>query len=163
MSPKQLIIPILLAVALAAAAIALRGKGRLGETPEDAVRTFFSAAQEGDASAYLSLVTGSLKTSFEETQSQLGMAGFRESLRTSVAGLKGFAVSRAGEPSDDRTALDIELVFADRSERQRFALVRQQGGWAIAAIDRAEVGKPPMPYDAPVFDLSTSGGTASPE
>ncbi len=155
-----MLVPILLAVCLAAVAIALRGKGRLPETPEAAVRAFFAAAEQGDAAAYLSLVAGTLKSSFQETQSQLGSAAFRDSLRNSAAGLKGFAVSRSGDSADEsaakRAALDVELVFADRTERQRFALVRDGRGWAIESIDRAEVEKPAMPYGATVYDIQPS-------
>ncbi len=157
MSKKRSAMSVILAVALATVAIALRGKGRLPDTPEDAVRALLLAAQDGETSVYLSLLSGSLKESFEATRSQLGAAAFRDSLRNSVAGMKGFAVSRSGESSEDRAALDVELVFSDRSEHQRFVLVRQHGGWATAAIDRAAVDKPAMPYNAPVFDLTASG------
>ena len=158
LSAKRLAVPVLLAIALAAAAIAMRGKGRLPDTPEGAVRAFFAAAQDGDAAAYLSLLSGPMKGSFEETQSQLGGAAFSGKLRDTVAGLKGFAVSRATDTADDRATLDVELVFADRSQRQRFALVRESRGWLIAAIDRAEVEKPAAPYGSPVYDIAPTDG-----
>jgi hypothetical protein len=151
---KRFLAPILLAVALAAAALALRGKGRLPDTPEDAVKSFFAAAQDGDVAAYLGLTAGELRQSLAETQSQLGAAEFRNSIRESVTGLKGFAVSRNGEASGDRVSLDVELTFADRSERQRFDLIRQPRGWSIAAIDRATVDKSVKPYGEPVFDIA---------
>jgi len=144
-----------------AVAMALRGKGRLPDTPEGAVKAFFAAAQDGDADAYLSLLSGSLKSSFEETQKQLGAARFGDSLRSSVTRLKGFAVSRSGETADDRVALDVELVFADRSERQRFGLVRHGRGWAIATIEGAVVEKSSAPYGAPVFDFTPAGEGAT--
>jgi hypothetical protein len=165
MSTKQIAVPALLVVALAAVALVLRGKGRLPPTPEDAVRVLLEAAQRGDAPVYLATLTGTLRTSFESTQSQIGAAAFSASLRESAAGIKGFAMSPAGESSRDRADLDVELVFADRNERQRFVLVRQSGGWLIAAIDKADTFKPPMPYGAPAFDADTpqAGVTIDPQ
>jgi hypothetical protein len=156
-SAKRLFVPVVLAMALAAVALAMRGKGRLPDTPESAVRAFFAAAQEGDSAAYLSVISGPLKNSIGETQSQLGGKAFRESLRNSVAGLKGFAVSRSSDVADDRVALEVELVFADRSERQRFGLVRESRGWSIATLDRAEVEKPAAAYGAPVYGFAPAG------
>jgi hypothetical protein len=161
-SGRRLFIPIALAVALAAAAIAMRGKGRSPDTPEGTVRAFFAAAQDGDAAAYLSLLSGPLKASVQETQSQLGDATYRRQLRDTVSGLKGFAVTRAADSADDRAVLDVELVFADRSERQRFTVVRESRGWSIAAIDRAEAEKPAAPYGSPVYNI-TPGDDANPE
>ena len=112
---------------------ALRGKGRLPSTPDDAVNSLFQAAQRGDAPAYLGILTGTLRSSFESTQSQIGAEAFATSLRESVAGIKGFAISPVGEFSPDRAELDVEFVFSDRNERQRFVLLRQSGGWLVAS------------------------------
>jgi len=49
-------------------------------------------------------------------------------------------------------ALDLEIVFADRNQRQRMLLERTRGGWAIRAIEAAEMVKPPIPYGTPVFE-----------
>ena len=156
MSPKRIAVPTMLVLALAAVAVALRGKGRLPSTPEEAVNRLFQAAQRGDAPAYLATLAGTLRSSFESTQAQIGAEAFAASLRESVAGIKGFAVSPVGESSPDRAELDVELVFSDRNERQRFVLVRQSGGWLVARIDKADTVKPPIPYDAPVFDTGAS-------
>jgi hypothetical protein len=152
MSAKRIAVPAMLALALVVVALVLRGKGRLPATPDEAVDALFQAAQRGDAPAYLATLTGALRSSFESTQSQIGGEAFAASLRDSVAGIKGFAKSSIGEPSPDRAEIDVELVFANRNERQRFILVRQSGGWLVAGIDKAESVKPPIPYDAPVFD-----------
>jgi hypothetical protein len=157
MSAKRIAVPTLLVLALAAVALLLRGKGRLPPTPEDAVNLLFQAAQRGDAPAYLATMTGTLRSSFESTQSQVGGEAFAAGLRESVAGMKGFAIGPAGEASPDRAELDVELVFADRNQRQRFVVLRQSGGWLIAQIDTADTFKPPIPYGAPVFD--TGEGT----
>jgi len=152
MSAKRIAVPAMLVLALAAVALALRGKGRLPPTPDEAVNALFQAAQRGDAPAYLATLAGPLRSSFESTQSQIGAEAFAASLRESVAGIKGFSISPVGEPSPDQAELDVELVFSEGNQRQRFVLLRQGGGWLVARIDRADTVKPPIPYGAPVFD-----------
>jgi hypothetical protein len=154
--------PLLLAIALITAAVLLRGRGRLPETPEDAVSALFDAAERGDAAGYLRLLSGDLKTSVESTRSQLGSEGFAENLRLSVRGIKSFAISRAGSAPPDTAALEVELVFVDRNELQRFVLVQQNGGWAITALDKAQMRKPPVPYGTPVFEEGRGEGTEGP-
>jgi hypothetical protein len=149
---KRITVPALLVLALAMVAIALRGRVRLPQTPEEAVNAFFQAAQRGDTSAFLATLAGPLRSSFEATQSQIGAAALAASLRESVAGLKGFAMRPAGQSQPGQAELDVELVFADRNERQRFVLLRQGGGWLVAAIDKADTVKPPMPYGAPAVE-----------
>ena len=148
---KKPILPILVVVLLIAAALTLRGRGRLPDTPEKAVTEFFAAASEGDDRAYLRLLTGELRDSLESVRSQSGVDAFRESLRRSATGIKGLAVTRADETGADRVALDVEIVFADRNERQRMLLVLQRGGWAITDVQQAQMVKPPIPYGTPVF------------
>jgi hypothetical protein len=145
-------VPIVLAVGLVAVAGLLRGKGGLPKTPEDTIDALFDAAGRGDAAAYVRLLTGELKTTVESTRSQLGAEAYAESLRRTVSGIKGRATSRGGGDSSGSVALDVTLVFVDRHELQRFLLVEQGGGWAIAAISRAEMRKPPVAYGTPVFD-----------
>jgi len=145
----------MLVLALAAVALLLRGKGRLPPTPEDAVAWFIQAAQRGDAPAYLAILTGTLRSAHESTQSRIGAEAFAASLRESVAGLKGYAVSPVGGDSPDRAERDVEMVFSDRNWRQRFLLLRQGGGWLVASIDRSDTVRPPIPYGATVFDTGS--------
>lgn len=147
--------PVALIVLLAAVALLMRGRGRLPETPEDTVTALFDAAERGDAAGYLRLLTGELRISVESTRSQLGPDKYVESLRRSVAGIKNFAMFRSAAAAPGNVGLDVELVFVDRNELQRFLLVEQNGGWAIAAIERAEMRKPPVPYGTPVFEEPT--------
>ena len=147
---KKPILPILIVVLLIAAALALRGRGRLPDTPEKAVTELFAAASEGDDRAYLRLLTGGLRDSLENARNQAGVDAFRESLRRSATGIKGLAVTRADETGADLVALDVEIVFADRNERQRMLLELQRGGWAITDIQPAQMVKPPIPYGTPV-------------
>ncbi len=153
----------MLILALASVALLLRGKGRLPPTPEDAVNLFFQSAQRGDSTACLATMTGTLRSSFESTQSQIGAEAFAASLRESVAGMKGIAVSPVGESSPDRAEVDVELVFSDRNQRQRFVLLRQGGGWLVAQINKADTAKPPIPFGAQVFDIDSSEAGEAPK
>lgn len=137
--------------ALVALALTLRRTERLPETPEAVVAEFFDAAGRGDDALYLRLTSGPLRSSLENTRSQLGAAGFRESLRRTTSGLKGLATNRASDVSD-RVALDVELVFADRIERQQMCLTAKGEGWAIESTTGTNMLKPPVAYGAPVFE-----------
>ncbi len=138
--------------AVVAAAFWLRARERLPESPEAAVNELFDAAARGDDAAYLRLVAGELRTTLESSRAQLGQAAFRESLRRSAAGIKGLAVSRGENAPPDRVALDLDLVLADRNERQRMLLVDTGRGFAVVAMEGAAVLKPPIAYGTPVFD-----------
>lgn len=151
MKVQKWMLQVLVVVLLVVLAFALRNRGRLPETPEKTVSEFFAAAGDGDDRAYLRLVTGELRKSLENARSQAGAEAFREGLRRSAVGIKGLAVTRADE-TPDLVALDLEIVLADRNQRQRMLLERTRGGWAIRAIEAAEMVKPPIPYGTPVFE-----------
>jgi hypothetical protein len=141
-----------LIAAIVAAAFWFRARDRLPDTPEATIDAFFDTAQRGDDAAYLRLVTGPLRTSLESDRAQLGSAAFRENLRRSVVGIKCTALSRSDDAPPGQVALDLELVFIDRNERQRILLVDTGRGFAITAIQAASTVKPPIPYGTPVFD-----------
>jgi len=147
-------IQILVVGGLVALAIVLRKPARrLPETPEDAVNAFFDAATRGDDEAYLALVDGELRESLRNTRSQVGAEAFRRDLRKSVSGIKGLAVARSDAAPSGQVALDVEIVFADRKERQQVLVSHQAGrGWIITAIGPAEATKPAIPYGTPVFE-----------
>jgi hypothetical protein len=141
---------------LVAVAFALRGRGPVPQTPmatpEAAVNALFDAAGRGDDEAYLRLVAGDLRKSLLDTRAQLGARKFRENLKRSAAGVKGIAVTRRQDAPPGLVALDVELVFADRNERQRVLLARKGNGWVITALGPAEASKPAIPYGTPVFE-----------
>jgi hypothetical protein len=149
---KKQLLAVFVIVLLIVVAFALRSRDRLPETPEKTVTELFAAASEGDDRAYLRLLTGELRKSLEHARSQAGVDAFREDLRRSATGIKGLAVTRADETGADLVALDVEIVFADRNERQRMLLELQRGGWAIIDIQQARMVKPPIPYGTPVFE-----------
>ncbi len=139
-------------VLVMAAALLLRGGGRLPESPEAAVAELFDAAARGDDDAYLRLVTGALANSLNETRSQLGTTPFQKNLRRSAAGIKGLAVSRTDSTTPGAVALDVEIVFADRKEHQRVVCAKTSRGWIITSITGAQMIKPAIPYGTPVFE-----------
>ena len=153
----------LVAAGLVALAIALRGRkpatpasplappGRSAEAPEAVVSAFFDAASRADAAAYLALTTGGVRKRLDGTRSELGPDGFRAEIQRSAEGVKGLAVSHSADQPPEGVALDVELVFLDRNERQRFTLMPSGGGWLIADITPATATKPAIPYGTPVF------------
>jgi hypothetical protein len=152
---KRRALPIAIAVGLVAIALFLRGRGRLPETPDDTVAAFFDLAGKGDDVGYLRLVTGTLRSTLESTRSQLGVAQFRDNLRQSTSGMRGFAVQRGNDAPPGGVALEVELVFNDRNEKQRFVLIDEGNGWAISDIQKASMVKPPVAYGTPVFEDAT--------
>ena len=135
-----------------ALALLLRGRDRLPETPEAAVAAFYDAAGCGDDAGYLRLVSGPLRTSLEDARSQLGAEAFRESLRRTTSGLKGVATSRGSDAPPGQVVVEVELVFADRIERQRMGLAETGAGWAIQSLTTTSMITPAVPYGTPVFE-----------
>ncbi len=142
---------------LVALAFILRGRYQLPKTPEAAVSKFFEAAGRGDDVAYLSLTSDALRRSLEETRSRLGPEAFRDQLRRSAAGIKGLAVTLREDAPPGFKAVDVEIVFIDRNERQRMLLLEKRGGWSISSIGEARRIEPPIPYGTPVFETEEQG------
>ena len=133
----------------------LRGKGQLPQTPDDAVNRLFQAAQCGDVPAYLATLAPTLRSSFKFDTIALAAEAFAAGLRESVAGMKGLAVSRVGEPSPDRAELDVELVFPDRNQRQRFACCGRAAVGRLPESTRPKRSNHPSPT-MPAFDTGGS-------
>ncbi len=146
---------IVVVAALVVAAFVLRGRARPGETPEAAVSAFFDAAELGDDDTYLRLTSGRLRKSLEGTRSQLGVDAFRESLRQWAAKIKGLAFTRNDTAPPGLIALDVEIVFADRNERQKMLLSPEGSGWTIHSIEAAQMVEPAIPYGTPVSDMGS--------
>jgi hypothetical protein len=149
---KKPLVYILVAALLVTVAIFLRGREQQRPaTPEAAVNAFFEAAARGDDRAYLDLVAGPLRAALEETRSGVGPEKFRQGLKDSATGLKGLAITAGRDAPPDQVALDVELVFADRNERQRMLLVPQGAAWVIVSMSAASGQKPAIPYGTPVY------------
>jgi len=148
-----------LALALVAVAFALRGrrpalsgKPATRTTPEGVVRALFEAASRGDDEAYLALTGGEFRASLLQSRRDLGRAAFRESLKRTTEGVKGLAMVREGSRPDGGLALQVELTFLDRNERQTVVLARRDGGWVVVWMGPARRVVPAVPYGAPAFE-----------
>jgi len=138
--------------ALVVLALVLRRGDRLPQTPEAVAAAFFDAASRGDDALYVRLTSGPLRASLEDTRSQLGARAFRESLRRTASGMKGLAANRGSDAPPGRIILDVELVFADRIERQQMCLAPDGTGWTIESVTATNMVKPPIAYGTPVFE-----------
>ena len=159
---KKWALPSVVIVVLAAVALVLRSRDRLPATPEAAVGALFDAAEAGDDAAYLRLLDGKLRKALVQSRTQLGTEAFRESLRRSMSGVKGLAVERRDDAPVGLAAVDVELVFADRNERQRILLVPKGSGWAITSIEAAVTVQPSIPYGTPVYEEPEAAESQSP-
>ncbi len=145
-------LPVAVAVALVAVALALRGgRSPLPPTPQQAVNALFDAAAKGDDQAYLGLLGGELRDRLEETRSQLGREAFCRDIERSAAGVKSLAIAGGGDASSGTVELEVEIVYADRVVRQQMVLTHQRNGWLITAMGPATEVQPPVPYGTPAF------------
>ena len=127
------------------------------------VNAFFNAASEGDDDTYLRLVSGNLRKSLEESRSELGTEAFRAELRRSAAGIKGLATEPAEGAPGEMVAVDVEIVFADRNERQRMLLAPRGNDWVITSIERVRMIEPVVPYGTPVFGEQSPQDAVEPQ
>ena len=149
---KQRIVQVAVVIALVAAAVLQRGRERaLPETPEAAVNAFFDAAERGDDAAYLALVDGELRSSFENARSERVPEQFRSDLQRQAAGVKGLGTMRADDAPEGLVGIDVDIVFTDRNEKQRFTLAPRNNGWIITSISTTSTSKPSIPYGTPVY------------
>jgi len=150
--------------ALVAAALLLRGRkaagpgGDLPDTPEQCVNALFDAAARGDDEAYLAVVRGELARTLRAVRDTDAEA-FRRNLRRSADGVLALALSRRDDGPAPHVALDVEIVFADRTERQRVVASPESGGWAVTALGPAATTRPAVPYGTPVYEATRTQGT----
>lgn len=142
-------------VALIAAMIVLacwlRNRSASGAaSPESAAQAWYDAAARGDDRAYLAAAGGDLRARLETARREQGAESFRRGLRDTLAGLRGLAVSRADSAGGGATAVEAELVFAGRNERQRLVLERNGAGWIVVGVSASQGARPPVAYGAPV-------------
>ena len=119
-------------------------------TPQDTIYAMLEAARAGDSRAYLAQFTGQILASLQQVEAEKGAAAFREYLRSSIADIKGVAVSEAVPASDADARIRVEYVFQDRNEAQLAYLENVSGKWKIARMDGTERRNTPVPYGTPV-------------
>lgn len=126
-----------------------------GESPEQCIQRMFAAAEQGDVDAYLACFTGPERTRLEGELADQSRRDFADALQNAVATLKGRAVFAPDpqQPLGDTAEIDVERVYATRTERQTYRLVRQRGRWQIYQVQTAEAYQPAKPYGTPVFEM----------
>jgi hypothetical protein len=114
----------------------------------------FAAAEAGLVDAYLDCFTGAERQRLERQLAGQPREAFARSLVEAVSTLKGRAVFRPAGSGDgeNRTWRTVDRVYANRTERQEYQLVRQAGGWRIETVRSAAATQPEKPYGSPVFD-----------
>ncbi len=142
---------ILVVGVLAVVAFTLRGRDRMPSTPEAVAEQFFDAAGRGDDATYVGLTCGELSKSLGQSRTELGPAVFRENLKRSVESIEGLAFARSDDVAPEGVALDVELIFKDRTEAQRMLFLPKGNGWAVAAIETSQTVKQEIPWGTPVF------------
>ena len=148
---KKWILHLGLIAVLVAVAFLLRGGDQLPQEPEGTIAAFFDAARDGNMGAYLRLTTGDLRKSLDQLRKQQGAETFQANLRRTNDGIVGQAVRPLPGAPSGTADYEVELVFTDRNEVQRFRLEQVGSGWAIASIETARVYQPEIPYGTPVF------------
>jgi hypothetical protein len=119
-------------------------------TPQDTIYAMLEAARAGDSRAYLAQFTGQMQKSLQQVEAEKGAASFRDYLRTSIADIRGVAVSEAVPTSDRDARIRVEYVYQDRNEAQLAYLENVSGKWKIARVDGTERLKTLVPYGSPV-------------
>ena len=121
------------------------------EEPRDAVYRLLDAAREGDVEAYLACHSGEMRRRLEQSRDEMSQAEFRQYLQARNRLIKGVAVNEPNKTSADRATLEVEYVYEDRNETQRFYLERSAGDWRIARADPARRTPTLVPYGTPVY------------
>jgi hypothetical protein len=96
------------------------------DSPQGVVFAMLDAARRGDAAAWLSFYTGSMRATLDS------------SVRKSAAAIKGIAVSEPEVLGPAKCRVHVEYVYADRNETQNLYLEKSGAGWRIARADPAE-------------------------
>lgn len=129
------------------------------EEPAACVERMFAAAARGDVPGYSNCFCGPERQEIERSLGKEANPSVAESLRSTVADLKGWAVvdpprnPNAGSPC----FLVVERVYSGRVDRQRLELRRESSGWKIYAVERSQTQQPAVPYGTPIYGLPLEG------
>jgi hypothetical protein len=89
------------------------------------------SASAGQIDRFLDCFTGAALSEVEAARDSLGTERFAESLRASVAGLKGTVLHAGQVEGTVLVTLTLERVFADGNEKQEIRLRRVDDEWKI--------------------------------
>jgi hypothetical protein len=114
----------------------------------------FTAAGDGNVDAYLACFTGPERKRLDQQLSDQSRDAFARGLIEAISTLKGRAVFLVGElqPNDSAAQVTVDRVYASRTERQKYRLIRNSRGWRIESVESAAAYQPVRPYGASVFD-----------
>ncbi|HEX4129363.1 MAG TPA: hypothetical protein VHZ24_04920 [Pirellulales bacterium] len=123
---------------------------RVLATPDACLVEMTRAAQQGDVGAYLNCFAGPLRD--ELLAQSRSAAGLADSLRQSVAQLKGTASYEERPATTDAADMVLERIYAGHNESWRVALERTADAWRIITMTRIGSTNPPIEYGTPVFE-----------
>lgn len=135
---------------LLAAALAIGfTRTRREEDPPAAIYAMLDAARAGDVKAYMARFGGPMETSLRQMLSESSPAAFAAYLRDTNAAIKGVVVSDP-QLSGSSATVQIQYVYADRTESQTMYLEKSGPVWKIVQTGAGERIKTPIPYGTPV-------------
>lgn len=120
------------------------------DDPRTPVAALLQAQRDGDAEACRVHLAGAALEEFEARWQGLPSSQFAAELRSWLVGLKGHATTDLNRHAPDAAILVLELIFADRNERQKLELRRTDGAWKVTRRAPAERLVPKVPYGTPV-------------
>lgn len=150
---------LLVTVALVGGALLLARSGQpVGETvggatsddPRATVAALLQTQRDGDAQACRVHLAGEALKEFDARRQMLPSSQFAAELRSGLVDLKGHATTDLNRHAPDAATLVLELIFADRNERQQLELRRTDGAWKVTRRAPAERVAPTVPYGTPV-------------
>ncbi len=133
------------------AAVSATASSRQDDQPRNAIYRMLDAAREGDVAAYIDCHTGEMSQKLAQSRDEMTAQGFADYLEKRNREIKGIAILEPQLASEDQARIDVEYVYADRKEGQRFYLVRMDGVWKIRGVEVAERVETPVPYGTPVY------------
>ena len=131
--------------------------GEAFDDPQAAVAALLQAQRDGDAEACRQHLAGAALQAFDARRQSLPSSQFAAELRSALVDLKGHATTDLNQSVPDAATLVLELIFADRKERQQIELRRIEGAWKITRRTAAGRITPQIPYGTP---LASSIGAA---
>jgi hypothetical protein len=121
----------------AASAVRTAGLGSPFPDASDRIEGLLGSALEGNVAAYLGAFGGPLRARLEREAQERGRAAFAAKLRKAGHARRSHAifVAEPDEVAPDAARITVEVVFADRLERQTFHLNRTSGGWLVTDLE----------------------------
>jgi hypothetical protein len=127
------------------------------DSPAKCLQRMFESATQGDVEGYLGCFAEGARERFAKELAGSSAVPASESLRRSVADLKGWALLDAPAASESPPSpcrLTVEWVYATRVDKQQVELQRGADGWRIVQVESVRPAQPAIPYGTPVSELA---------